>query len=269
LNPIKLALARGFDTTGLNRLMLSAQKKLLSPFIRALNYHDVPGSHAQAFDEQLSFYREHFVPVGRAEVDRLLRGEWPHERPGLLLSFDDGLRSHAEVVAPLLERHGFPGWFAVPAGYPDGEQPADEPPAMTWDQVRTLDEGHVICCHTYSHRRLAASLDEDERRHEIEDAKAHLEQMLGHEVDVFVWVGGEEWSYSADAAREVERAGFRLALMTNNETIRPGAEPFHLQRTNVEADYPPSLMRFSLSGFFDLMYVPKRRRVNRLTASSA
>ena len=54
--------------------------------------------------------------------------------------------------------------------------------------------------------------------------------------------------------------------MTNHARIRPGADALQLRRTNVEADYPPSLVGLSLSGFFDALYTAKRRRVNRGTA---
>jgi peptidoglycan/xylan/chitin deacetylase (PgdA/CDA1 family) len=283
---LKRALAASFDASGLNRLLLSAWRLRL-PWARALNYHDVPPRLAPAFEEQLRFYARHFVAVGLPELDALRAGRWPHPKPGLLLSFDDGLRSHAEVVAPLLERYGFPGWFMVPVGFvdtPPGEQVAfarehaidcDVAPwpdgriALSWQEIRRLDGRHVICCHTHSHRRLAASLTARDLEHEIVEARSRLEEGLGHPVRAFAWVGGEEWSYSAEAARVIRTAGFELAFMTNNAVIRPGCDPLQMQRTHVEAGFPGPLVRLSLSGFFDVLYAPKRQRVNRLTGAKA
>lgn len=284
MNPVKLTLARAFDVTGLNRGLLALQGRLLRPHVRAVNYHDVPPSRAGAFENQLRFYAEHFVAVGRREILQLLEGHWPHPKPGILLSFDDGLRSHAEVVAPLLERHGFPGWFLVPSDFPDvpverqatfaaehhihcAPEYGDGRCAVTWQQLRALDARHVVGCHTASHRRLRADLDAATLEREICGAKARLEAMLGHEVDVFAWVGGEEESYSPEAARVMRAAGFRIGLMTNNLPIRPDSDPLQLQRTNVEASDPDPIFRFQLSGFLDVTYLPKRRRVNRLTAA--
>jgi hypothetical protein len=51
--------------------------------------------------------------------------------------------------------------------------------------------------------------------------------------------------------------------------VRPGCDPLQLQRTNVEADFAPALLRFQISGALDALYAPKRRRVNRLTAARA
>jgi peptidoglycan/xylan/chitin deacetylase (PgdA/CDA1 family) len=284
---LKRRLADGFDVTGLNRALLALQARALGPYVRAVNYHDVPPSFARAFEAQLREYRERFEPVGPDELRALIQGRWRHRRPGILLSFDDGLRSHADVVAPLLERHGLPGWFMVPvdfvAAHP-GEQRTfarehhiqadvsvwdDGRIAMTWDDVRRLDRDHVIVCHTRSHRRLVASLSDQELELEIVGAKQRLERELGHAVEGFAWVGGEEASYSARAARIIRAAGFTWCFMTNNAPILSSTDPHQLQRSNVEASFSPALVRFTISGFYDLLYLPKRRRVNRLTAASA
>jgi len=98
--------------------------------------------------------------------------------------------------------------------------------------------------------------------------KVHLEvesTVLECGVPVFCWVGGEEDAYTSEVATLISRAGFAHSFMTNSQVIRPAADPLQLQRTNIEADYPLWLTRFQLSGFMDLLYMSKRRRVNRLT----
>ena len=282
----KQGLAAGFDLAGLNRAGALAQRRLLWPWARALNYHDVPQRLAGAFEEQLRGFARQFVSVGPVELLALQAGVWPHPKPGLLLSFDDGLRSHVDVVAPLLEKYGFSGWFNVPVGFvdaPPAEQrefarahridcDASELPdariALSWDDLRRLDGPHEICCHTTSHRRLGPRLAPAELELEIAAAKRRLEEGLGHAVRGFAWVGGEEWAYTREAAEAIRAAGFQFSFMTNNAPIRPGCDLLQLQRTNVEAHFAPSFVRFCLSGFYDLFYLPKRRRVNRLTATA-
>ena len=119
MNPTKLRIAQLLSSTGLSRSLLAAQRVLFSPYVRALNYHDVPPHEAEAFEAQVEYFLAHFEPIGLMQLKAFLDGQWRPDRPGLILSFDDGLRSHAEVVAPILERHGVPGWFCVPAGLPD------------------------------------------------------------------------------------------------------------------------------------------------------
>jgi peptidoglycan/xylan/chitin deacetylase (PgdA/CDA1 family) len=281
----KQRVAKAFDRVGLNAAGRFAQRGLLGPHARALNYHDVPARLAGRFEAQLRYFARHFVSVGPAELDALSAAHWPHPRPGLLLTFDDGLRSHADVVAPLIEKYGFTGWFNVPVGFvetPPEEQPAfarahridcdarDYPDgrlALSWRDLLHLDGTHEICCHTWTHRRLGPRLEADQLDLEIDQAKRHLEERLGHPISGFAWVGGEEWSYSAEAAERIRDAGFRFSFMTNNAVIRPGDSLLQLQRTNVEADFDPALLHLSLSGFYDLFYLRKRRRVNRLTAA--
>ena len=270
----------------LDAVLLSYQRQFWHPFLRAVNYHDVPASMAGAFEMQLRFYRKRFQSVDLEGLLRLLAGHWPFDRPGLILSFDDGLRSHADVVAPLLGQYGFTGWFMVPGGFLDapadqqavfaqshrishsGTQYGDCRLAMSWGDLRALADQHVIGCHTWNHTRLRPDLGAGDLDAEIVDAKSRLEAKLNHEIRIFAWVGGEEWSYSAKAAAAIRRAGYAAAFMTNAGIVRPGDSPWHLQRANVEASYQTSLVGFQLSGLLDLAYWPKRRRVNRLTSAS-
>jgi peptidoglycan/xylan/chitin deacetylase (PgdA/CDA1 family) len=280
----KLALARLLDATGVHEALLAGQARFGSPHLRAVNYHDVTPARAADFERQLRFFRERYTPMGKEDVLALAEGRWRSARPGIVVSFDDGLRSHAEICAPLLERYEIPGWFMVPAGFvstPPAEQAAfaaahritaESPPApdgrvaLSWDEVRQLDKRHVVGCHGFQHERLSAALSDAELEREIALAKRTLEGELGHEVDVFAWIGGEEPSYSSSAARRIREAGFRLSFMTNHAPFRTGDSALHIQRSNVEAHFPMSVVRLHVSGVMDLLYTSKRRRVNRLTS---
>ena len=281
----KETLAALLDRTGLTALVTRLYHATVGPHIRVVNYHDVPPSRAPAFREQLAFYAEHYRSVDREALEAFLVGRdigLRAERPGLIISFDDGLRSHAEVAAPLLEEFGFMGWFMVPSGFVDcaaaeqgafaaahqivfSPEYADARVAMTWDQLRALEARHIVGCHSESHRRLEASLTAEEREREIVHAKARFEAELGHPMDVFCWVGGEEWSYSASCAAEIRAAGYAFSFMTNNAPVRPGSDPLQIQRSNIEAAMSPARVRFNLSGLMDGLYAPKRARVERLT----
>jgi peptidoglycan/xylan/chitin deacetylase (PgdA/CDA1 family) len=260
---MKLVVARAMDASLLTRLGHRIQVAAMSPFARAINYHDIAESEAAAFESQLRYYAAHFEPVGYHDLIALLSGTWDGRRPGLILSFDDGFASHAEIAAPLLERYGFPGWFFIPVGLLGSRHKGKD--YMTVEELRLLARRHVIGCHTISHVRLSSELSPEVLEREIVGGKHELETALGARVDVFCWVGGEEWSYSREAAQIVKRAGYRFSFMTNNAVIRPRADPLQLQRTNIEARDPLWLVRFQLSGAMDLAYFTKRARVNRLT----
>ena len=136
---------------------------------------------------------------------------------------------------------------------------------LTLDELRALDARHVVGCHTETHRRFTADVPLHELRRETLGARLLLERALGRAVDVFCWVGGDEPSYNAAAAKLIREA-YALSFMTNTAVIRPATSAWQLQRTNIEASDPLWLVRFQLSGLMDLAYAPKRRRVNRLTA---
>lgn len=266
------------------RALLGAQRALFRPgYVRAVNYHDTPPCTARAFEKQLQWYQRHFSPTSAEDLRRFFRdGRWHRDKPGLLLSFDDGLRSNYDVARPLLEQYGFTGWFFVPTGFVDApphEQPAFAaahrirytPPAgaeriaMTWDEARALARHHVVGCHTRTHHRMTGAESDDALHAEIVAPKHELERVLQREVEAFCWVGGEETSYSSRAARAVHDAGYRFGFMTCSAPIHAGTDRLQLQRTNVESSWPVSVVQFQLSGLMDVRYTPKRRRVSRVT----
>lgn len=282
VNPRKRMLAEVLEHTRLGPVARAARGRLQPRHIRALYYHDVPPSEAAAFEAQLRWLRARFVPVGPVELDQLLAGQWPHDRPGALLSFDDGLRSHAEVCAPLLEAHGFVGWFFVPTDFvecPVAEQAAfvhdhrigsrtawpDGRLAMSPAQVRSLARHHVVGGHTRSHLRLSDGPPEATLRAEILGGRDRLAVLAGAPVRTFSWVGGEEETYGRTAAEIVRSGGFSHVFRTLGGPIVPGDRPLALDRTSVESHLPPAVFRFQLTGVMDVLYTGKRRRVDRQT----
>jgi len=280
----KIWLARAQDLSGLSRALLRLQRLAFHPHARVVNYHTAHAAHMANFEAQVVWYARNFVSMDLAGLLELQRGVWPHPRPGLIVSFDDGLREPYDHAVRILEKYGFRAWFFVPTAFvdtPPAEQgafaaehqiampaPADDPRiALTWGEIRDLDRrGHVIGSHTCTHHRMVSSTPVETMRREVFESKRILEEQLGHEVPVFCWVGGEEETYSAEAARAILEAGYRIAFQTNSFVIRPGANLLQLQRTNIEASNPLSLVRFQLSGFMDAFATGKRRRVVELTA---
>ncbi|MFO1159314.1 MAG: polysaccharide deacetylase family protein [Reyranellaceae bacterium] len=243
-------------------------------FVRVLNYHATPQRDAAGFERQLALYLEHFDPADPAALDACLDGRFAGERPQLLITFDDGYRSNHDVAAPLLEKHGFRAFYFLPEAEIASDRAAadaafatakNEPePRMTWAEARALEErGHRVGCHTRTHVRLADDLPAERLADEITAAGRDIAGKLGHPVEDFCWVGGEEWSYGAGAFDEIRRAGYRRVFMTNLYPVLPGSSPIWIQRTNVEASWPIDQVKFYLSGLMDLAYAPKRRRLAR------
>ncbi|WP_165246448.1 polysaccharide deacetylase family protein [Paludisphaera soli] len=82
----------------------------------------------------------------------------------VVLTFDDASRSHVEVAAPLLKRHGFGATFFVTEGF---DFPTNKRDYMTWDEIARLHrDGFEIGNHTRDHKAPDA-----------QDAKGTIEQI--------------------------------------------------------------------------------------------
>ncbi len=273
---LKQAIVAIADRLGCFAMGLAAQKSAYPRgFFRVLNYHATPAEWAAGFERQLAFYGDNFTPAAPGDIDRIIEGNWNSAKPGLLMTFDDGYRSNYDIAAPLLEKHGFRGYFFVPQAFvAESRSDADaafasngsnEPePRMTWTECADLEaRGHRIGCHTRTHVRLSDRLTADQLADEITVAGRDIGERLGRQIDDFCWVGGEEWSYGASAYDEIRRAGYKRVFATNLLPLTPGSSPMWIERTNIEADWPMAQVRFYLSGLMDLAYAPKRRRLRR------
>lgn len=250
-------------------------------WVRTVGYHSVPETDRASFRRQLEHFARRYECLDEEGLATFAarpaggrRGE-VGARPGLVISFDDGLLDNYLVAAPLLEAAGLRGWFFVPTGLPGlpaAEQeaycargalrlPAERGAriAMSWDELRDLTRrGHVVGCHTESHRRMRGPLDEGLLERELVASKRAAEAALGSPVASFAWVGGETDTYDAEAEAAIARAGFRFAFTTKSSPFRPGDDPLRIHRTILEPGMPYGLFRLKLAGLSDLRHARGR-----------
>jgi len=196
------------------------------PLIRAVNFHNASRAKAEQYDRQLARYSRFFSSVNQNELDEYLTtGQWHKPKPGLIVSIYEGYRNGYDVLLPLVEKHGFIGWFFVITGFVNGAT-KDQLPfalghdidmltreypegryALTWDELRKLDRKHVIACHTRSHTQLSllqpASMEE-----EIVGPQTDFRTQLGHPVRAFASLTGPAYGEYAPTDRLVESAGY-------------------------------------------------------------
>lgn len=258
-------------------------RRIFFPYVRCVAYHDTPARFESNLATHLQWYSEHFVDCERADLDRFLAdGVWPHSKPGLIISFDDGLRSNAEVAAPLLKRYGFNGWFMVPAGVPrlgakedrffadevlipHSNRPDDQRLFLDWNDLRSLvTAGHQICCHSFHHLRLGEALSDAELDVEILKSKALFEHELGRDMDAFAWVGGENHTFSRAAFQKIQDSGYKIVFSGNCLPITAKDSPLCLERNHVDVTYRLDDVRLSIGGFYDLLYSRKRDKIRRV-----
>lgn len=135
-------------------------------------------------------------------------------------SIDDGHPSDLKM-ATLLNKHGLNGTFYIPVRNREGQS------VMSPSQIRNIDARFEIGSHTYDHCFLN-NVDMAQARHQVEEGKKILEDMLGKSVAGFCYPGGKYRPEHADLVRE---AGFTYARTTMNLCFDAGIKPFEMPTT--------------------------------------
>jgi peptidoglycan-N-acetylglucosamine deacetylase len=87
----------------------------------------------------------------------------------VVLTFDDGVSTHANTVAPLLRKYGFGGTFFVCEFPPDF---ADKQKYMSWEQIQQLHQmGFEVANHTLTHKHVG-KLTKDQLIGELDSLEA-------------------------------------------------------------------------------------------------
>ncbi len=222
----------------------AALEKMLTAhqLMRAVNFHNTSRAKADKYERQLAHYSKFFSSVNEDDLDNYLTtGQWHKSKPGLIVAVYEGYRNGYEVLAPLLERYGFKGWFFIITGFlnaavknqvafAEGHQIdmqtreySDGRFALTWEEVRKLDGKHVIASHARSHTQLA-SLDQATAEREVVGAQEDFEKHLGHKVRAFASLTGPPYGENASRDRLVEAAGYDFVFSNFGIQRLPGKD---------------------------------------------
>lgn len=267
---IKCMMAKTYDFFGINSFRIKLlNKKYQNDYIRVINYHHSPAEDSKQFVKQIGWFAENFEICGLDKLREFLNGETHFSgKPGLIITFDDGYLDNYQVAHKYLSSNKIPAVYMVSAGLVGRTTTRDGIEASyisAEDLKKMIEEGASIGCHTFSHHRMCIDDSEEVLRHEIVEAKNELEQMIGIPVTVFCWCGGEEETYTKSASDLIRSSGYEYGFMTNSAPIVNDCDTFQLDRSNIEASWPLSLVRFQLSGVIDKRLKEKRRRVHELT----
>ena len=177
---------------------------------------------------------EGFTTIPMADLVRWQAGEGELPEKPILLSFDDGHRSNAELALPELRQRGQKAILFVTAGRVGTDA------WLTWAQLRALlDAGMEVGSHTLTHRS-PSTLSRDALRHELAESKRVLEEELGRAVDFVASPTGYDSRHFGPLAREV---GYRAALQGVIGRNRRSTDPFALRRIVLKRSMPLDLFR--------------------------
>lgn len=189
--------------------------------ISAFTLHDVtqpgeaPAPGQQDFytltAEQFETFLRELKKAGYTSCDARTFRRWQEgdailPKKTVLLTFDDGCRSHAVTVTPLLQAYGFTGVFFVTTDF------IGQPGYVDWAQLRDMaDRGVEIGSHGKSHTPLP-QCNAEELIEELVVSREILEDRLGVRVGSIAAPGG---FWSADLAPFFEEAGYEAVWLSD------------------------------------------------------
>lgn len=142
----------------------------------------------------------------------------------ILMTFDDGHRSNAELALPVLTRLGLRGVFFITTDW------IGRPGYMTEPQLSELaGAGMLIGSHGRSHRYLS-DLSDREIDDEVRGSKARLEDLLGVDVPAMSLPGGRA---DARVRERVAAAGYRILMTSRIGLASPESDLMDLPRVPV------------------------------------
>lgn len=239
-------------------LIAIERRRYHAQYIRIINYHDTRNDRIA---KQIRWLKKHYNNVTYDEFKTFMSGKpLAGSKPGIMLTFDDGLEGNYWTAMRTLKEEKMTGYFMISSDLIGGKG------YMSKEQIKELIEhGHVVGCHTATHHRMDKSDSESTLEYEITESKEKLEKMFDIPVDIFCWCGGEEHTYTAEAEKVIEQSGYKYGFMTNSFPVTRETDRFHIQRINVEDLWTIGLMKFQICGLMDKKFQKKRERVNKLT----
>jgi peptidoglycan/xylan/chitin deacetylase (PgdA/CDA1 family) len=249
---------RGFHYLGISHI---ARRIFVRNGRFVLNFHGV-SSHR--YENVAVDLQPHHSIAEFRQVLEWLRPRFPFltvedfmttDKPGVLLTFDDGHANNLTNLLPLLTEFKAQGLFFVSTQHVMNPRDwlsftrkdarrgwgseADVPDDFARDCYDGLSEGQlaelakspfaVIGAHTVTHPSLPTCSPED-LRSELIESKRYLQKVSGKTVDTFAYPYGDYNRAVAEAAREV---GFRAAFAV--DSIHVGLLPFEIPRVGIYA----------------------------------
>jgi peptidoglycan/xylan/chitin deacetylase (PgdA/CDA1 family) len=181
------------------------------------------------FERQMSWLAQHGWQG--LDLDGYLESRFGSRscRRSMLLTFDDGFQSMAELGFSVVRRLGFPGLLFVPAGMlgrtAQWWDAMPDAPLVGADQLRALgDVGIEVGVHGMEHVAMPGLSDTELRRH-TQEARDLLADLTGKPPRAFAYPDGR---VDTRVAAAVERAGFTAAFSVSGDGGR-----FSLPRTEI------------------------------------
>jgi peptidoglycan/xylan/chitin deacetylase (PgdA/CDA1 family) len=231
----------------LNQMVIAEPDGQVEPvLIPVLVYHRVIPKVSSIYDytpeqleEHLKYLRDHgYTPITALQMVDLMDNPEQFPPKPVVLTFDDGHKSHYANVYPLLLKYGFKGTFFIYSNI----IAAKSEKLLTWDELREMRQnGMDIQSHTKSHPFLTRMFkNETEAAYqkrlirEIQGSKQVIEAQLEQKVELLAYPYG--WFNQAIENLAVQ-AGYRGIFTVNWGSNSPGDNCFKIKRRVMENNF--------------------------------
>ncbi len=157
----------------------------------------------------------------------------------IVLTFDDGYRSHFSTVRPVLRRHGFRATLNL-----DLSNLQESWGLRPWMVQKLVRAGWELGAHSLTHPDLT-TLDNRALRREVAGSRAEIRRLFGVSARLFCYPSG---SYDRRVVAAVARAGFEGAT-TVEPGLATGEAPFELRRIRIDRGDGARVLAAKLSQF--------------------
>ncbi|EMJ86102.1 polysaccharide deacetylase [Leptospira kirschneri str. JB] len=186
--------------------------------------------HPNLLEEQFKFLKAAgYQTVRLDQFYSYINGKKPSDFPDkpILLTFDDGSKTHWEVLVPLLKKYGFTASIFI---YPSIIS-SDKKYYMTWDQLNNaLDSGVLdLGSHTLYHPKLP-TMSRALIRKQLLESKQILETKTGRKVIDLAYPFG---LFDPRVIEEAKAIGYRMAFTVNPGKNLPGTPVYNIHRSLV------------------------------------
>lgn len=202
----------------------------------------------ERFEAQLAtLARLGYETISFADWLAYRRGAGTLPRRPIILTFDDGYRSTADVAWPILQRFGFDATVFLVSDLIGQTNVWDGPPGeplLDRAQIAAMQAGGVrFESHTRTHPALTL-IPAERARDELAGSRAALSRLLDRPVTVLCYPYGKENAAVRALARE---AGYEAAVIARYRMNRVRTDPYRLTRIRVEQGTTPARLRWLLA----------------------
>ena len=168
----------------------------------------------EQFDALLaSLRRAGYESIGFEQYLAHRRGRGTLPRKPIILTFDDGYRSNAEIAVPIMRKHGYTATIFVVPGRLGQSNSWDteerQEPLLSADEIRALRaEGFTFGSHTMNHARLTA-VSPELALEELRASRVALEALLQEPVNVICYPWAQ---HDANVRRLAQDAGYECGV---------------------------------------------------------